>query len=151
LNDTDDRKDDRVEAQRASPWRAAPYSKTKGRREWRPAPLPLQSRCKQPYEMLAGRQGVFARASEDPNKDWSFQHNSHEASELAFSDSFVGFHLFASIFGFCKCNDTRNVTRRERLPEFSCQRILGNRSAMMLAAKLSGRGIDPTRVNRAGS
>jgi hypothetical protein len=64
---------------------------------------------------LAGRQGVFALAFRNPNKDWSFQHNSHQASELAFSDSFVGFHLFASIFGFCQCNDTRNVTRREGL------------------------------------
>ena len=47
------------------------------------------------------------------NKDGPFQHNSHEASDLAFSDSFVGFRLFASVFRFCQRNDTRNVTRRK--------------------------------------
>jgi hypothetical protein len=64
---------------------------------------------------LAGRQGVFRPISRNPNKDGRFQDNSHKVSELAFSDSFVGPRLFASVFGFCQCNDTRNDTRRERL------------------------------------
>src|SRR5438128_2712009 len=74
---------------------------------------------------LAGRQGVSAPVSRNPKKDGPFQPNPYEASDLAFPDSFVGFRLFASVFRFCPRNDTRNVTRREGLPEFSCQRIFG--------------------------
>ena len=61
--------------------------------------------------VLAGRQGVSGLAFRNPNKDRPFQHNSHEASELAFSDSCVSFRPFASVFGFCQRDDTRNVTR----------------------------------------
>lgn len=59
--------------------------------------------------------GVFEPASQNPNKDGPFQPNSHNASDLAFADSFVRLRLFASVFGFCQRNDTRNVTRRDRL------------------------------------
>ena len=55
---------------------------------------------------MPGRQGVFTAVFRNPKKDERFQHNSHDVSELAFSDSFVGSRLFASVFGFCQCNDT---------------------------------------------
>ena len=50
------------------------------------------------------------------NKDGLFSLKPHDTSDLAFSDSFIRFHPFASVFGFCQCNDTRNVTRFDRLP-----------------------------------
>ena len=65
---------------------------------------------------LAGRQGVFTAAFRDPNRDGRFQHNSHDVSELAFLGFFVGSRLFASVFGFCQRNDTRNDTRRDDPP-----------------------------------
>src|SRR5437870_330278 len=64
---------------------------------------------------MAGRQGVSAAVLENPNEDGRFQHNSYDVSELAFSDSFVGSCLFASVFEFCQRNDTRNDTRTECL------------------------------------
>ena len=42
------------------------------------------------------------------------QNNSHQASNLAFADSFVSFRLFASVFGFAS-QMTLEMTRRERL------------------------------------
>src|SRR5262245_49542896 len=38
--------------------------------------------------------------------------------DLGFSDAFVSSRLFASVFGFCHGNDTRNDTRTERRAEF---------------------------------
>jgi hypothetical protein len=73
---------------------------------------------KKSVKRLAGRQGVSALASRNLNKHGPFQANSHSASDLAFSDSVIGFRPFASVFGFCQRNDTRNDTRRERLPEW---------------------------------
>jgi hypothetical protein len=70
-------------------------------------------------ELVAGRLGVIARAFRNLNKEGRFQHNWHDVSELALSDSFVGSRLLASVFGFCQCNDTRNDTRPERLPSSS--------------------------------
>ena len=46
----------------------------------------------------AERVGVFRPASRNPNKYPRFQNNSHEASNLAFANSFVRFRPFASIF-----------------------------------------------------
>ena len=77
---------------------------------------------------LAGRQGVSSRASRNLNKDGLFSLKPHDTSDLAFSDSFVGFRPFASVFGFGERNDTRNVTRHEGPPEFCGQRILPFRS-----------------------
>jgi hypothetical protein len=68
---------------------------------------------------LAGRQGVSAAALGNPNRDNELRRKPLDRSDLAFSDSFVGFHLFASIFWFCQRNDTRNVTHRESLLSFS--------------------------------
>ena len=59
--------------------------------------------------------GVLERVSKNPNEDGPFSLNSHDASDLAFSDSFVLLRPFASVFGFRQRNDTRNVTRREPL------------------------------------
>ena len=67
------------------------------------------SRCE-----LAERVGFFPLASQNINKDGRFQHNSQEANNLAFADSFVRCRLFASVFGLCQRDDTRNDTRRER-------------------------------------
>jgi hypothetical protein len=69
--------------------------------------------------MLAGRQGVSTAAFENLNKDGPFSLKPHDPNDLAFSDSFVGFRLFASVFEFCQRNDTRNVTHRESLLSFS--------------------------------
>ena len=65
---------------------------------------------------LAGRQGVSAAGLENPNEYVLSGHNSHDVSELAFSDSRVGSRLFATVFGFCQRNDARNVTRTGPLP-----------------------------------
>jgi hypothetical protein len=56
-------------------------------------------------------------------KDGVFLLKPHDNSDLAFSDSFVGFRPFPSVFRLFQRNDTRNVTRLERLPAFSRQRI----------------------------
>jgi hypothetical protein len=42
-----------------------------------------------------------------------------DASYLTFSDSFLAFRLFASVFRFCQHNVTRNDTRCEALPASS--------------------------------
>jgi hypothetical protein len=42
--------------------------------------------------------------------------NVFQGSDLPALDYFVGFRPFASVFAFCQRNDTRSVTRRERLP-----------------------------------
>lgn len=64
---------------------------------------------------LAGRQGVFAAVFRNPNEHGRFQHNAHDVSELAFSDSVVDSRPFTSVFGSCQRNDTRNDTRTEPL------------------------------------
>ena len=68
---------------------------------------------------LAGRQGFFQLISRKPNEHGHFRHNRHDVSELALSYSFVRFSLVAFVFEFFQRNDTRNDTRRERLPELS--------------------------------
>jgi hypothetical protein len=55
------------------------------------------------------------RASRNLNKDGLFSLKPHNTSDLAFSDSFVFFRPFASVFGFCQRDVTQNVTRRDRL------------------------------------
>src|ERR1035437_9577560 len=69
--------------------------------------------------MLAGRQGVSSRAVRNLNKDGLFSLKSHDTSDLAFSDSFVGFRPFAPVCGFFQRNETRNDTRCERLASSS--------------------------------
>jgi hypothetical protein len=78
---------------------------------------------------MAERVGFFERDSRNPNEDGLLQLNSHRASNLAFADSFVRFRSFARVFGFCRRNDTRNDTRRERLRGPSGQRnsVVGHR------------------------
>ena len=77
---------------------------------------------------MAGRQGVFAPAFRNPNKNWPFHHNSYDASELAFLDSFVRFRPFASVFVFCQRNDTRDDTRRKGLSSFLVSECFGESS-----------------------
>src|SRR5438552_526639 len=72
---------------------------------------------------LAGRQGFFWPISRNPNKDGLFSNKPHDINNFAFSSSFVGFRLLASIFVLCQHNDTRNDTRREGLPKSLCQRM----------------------------
>jgi excisionase family DNA binding protein len=83
----------------------------------------LHIRCTKKFGGVAGTQGFFAAAFRNPNKDERFQHNSHDVSTLASSESFVGSRLFASAFGFCQCNDTRNVTRRQHLRSSSRRKL----------------------------
>ena len=75
---------------------------------------------------LAGRQGVFSPISGNPNEDGRVSRKPRGASNLAFSSSFVGFRLFASIFVLCQRNDTRNDTRRERLEFRSAKTYMDN-------------------------
>jgi len=70
-------------------------------------------------EALAGRQGFLAAVFSNPNKDGAFALKACAAIDLALSDSCVGFRPFASVVGFYQRNDTRNVTRLERLPSSS--------------------------------
>jgi hypothetical protein len=58
-------------------------------------------------------------ASRNPNEYRLFQWNSRNASDLAFSNSFVGFRLFATFVVFCQRNDTRNDTRTRVPPKGS--------------------------------
>ena len=74
------------------------------------------------------RVGVFGPASRNPNRHGLFLRNSHQANNLAFANSIIGSHPFASVCGFCKCNDTRNDTRCGGFPKFSSQRIFGVRA-----------------------
>jgi hypothetical protein len=64
---------------------------------------------------VAGRQGVFAAASGNLNKDNGLRRKPRDRNDLAFSDFDFGFRPFPLSFGFFLCNDTRNDTRRERL------------------------------------
>jgi hypothetical protein len=73
---------------------------------------------RQARQELAERVGVFQPVSRDPNRDGHFQYNSREANNLAFADSVIRFRPFASVCEFSQRNDTRNDTRRERLPKF---------------------------------
>jgi len=73
--------------------------------------------------VLAGRQGVSADALENPNKDSELRRKPLDRSELGFSDFSLRFRPFAPVFGFFQCNDTRNVTRRERLPSSSRRKL----------------------------
>lgn len=68
---------------------------------------------------MAGRQGVFVAISGDPNKDRELRRKPLDRSDVAFSDIRIRFRLFAPVFGFFQCNDTRNVTRHKRLPSSS--------------------------------
>jgi hypothetical protein len=63
------------------------------------------------------RVGVFQLASRNTNKDGAFSLKPHDRSDLASSDPFVGFRLFASVCEFCQRNDTRNDTRENVLRE----------------------------------
>src|SRR6266513_397061 len=72
---------------------------------------------------MAERVGVLHTVSRNPHEDGLFQCNSHTGCDLAFSDAVVGFRLFASVFGFCERDDTRNVTRCDHLLSSSCQTI----------------------------
>ena len=56
-------------------------------------------------------------------KPGAFSINVFQTSNLPPLDCFVDCRWFASVFGFCQRNDTRNVTRRERHPEFSLQKL----------------------------
>jgi hypothetical protein len=60
--------------------------------------------------------GSLCRCPQKSQETWAFSINVFQGSDLPPLDDFVGFRLFASVFGFCQRNDTRNVTRRERLP-----------------------------------
>jgi hypothetical protein len=55
--------------------------------------------------------GICQPASRNPNEYGLFRWNSRHASDLASSDAFVGFRPFASVFGLCQRDVTRNVTR----------------------------------------
>ena len=65
------------------------------------------------------KEGFLERASKKPYKDGPISRKPRDPSDLASSDSFVGFRLFASIFGSCRRNDTRNVTRPSAFPHES--------------------------------
>ncbi len=65
-----------------------------------------------------GRQGFFWPIARNPNRDRLFSRKPRGTSHLAFSSSFGGFRLFASVFVLCQRNDTRNDTRREGLRDF---------------------------------
>ena len=68
---------------------------------------------------LAGRQGFFAAVFRKHQQDNELPRITLDRNDLAFSDFSVGLRPFAPVFGFLRCNDTRNVTRRERLPSVS--------------------------------
>jgi hypothetical protein len=57
--------------------------------------------------------------SGNTNNDNELPRNTLDRNDLAFSDFSVGLRPFAPVFGLLRCNDTRNVTRRERLPSVS--------------------------------
>lgn len=105
-------------------------------------------------------QGVFSPISRNPNKDGRFSRKSRPTRNFAFSDSFVRFRLFASVFGFSQRNDTHNDTRHEGLPglsprksgervgEWSPKNVgrLLNRGGLVEAERcLSQDGVEPTQ------
>lgn len=49
---------------------------------------------------MAGRQGFLRAVSRNPNEDALSWRNSHNVSDLAFSDSVVGFPMFDPFSGF---------------------------------------------------
>ena len=63
--------------------------------EW----LAMSERSMQASRM-AGRQGVSPGILRNPNKDRPVSLKPYDASDLAPSDSFVGFRPLASLFGF---------------------------------------------------
>jgi hypothetical protein len=72
---------------------------------------------------LAERVGVFEAVSENLNEYGLFRHNARGINDLASSSIFLRLRLFASVFRFSQRNDTRNDTRRERLPRSPRRRI----------------------------
>jgi hypothetical protein len=60
---------------------------------------------------LGWEAGILSAGMRNSNKDGPLRGDPHQANNLAFSDSFVGFRLFAPVFGFCQRSDTRNDTR----------------------------------------
>ena len=76
--------------------------------------IDVLSECGPDFD-LAGRQGFSWPISRNTNKDGRFSHKPRHASHFVFSDSFVGFRPFASVFGFSKRNDTRYDTRGNNL------------------------------------
>jgi hypothetical protein len=64
---------------------------------------------------MAGRQRVFAAGFGNTNKYKELPRNTPDRKDLRFSDFNVGLPPVALVFGFLRCNDTRNVTRGERL------------------------------------
>lgn len=67
--------------------------------------------------MLAEREGVFGPASRIPNKDGPISRKRLVPIDLAFSGAFFRFRLFASVFGSCQRNITRNVTQGDGHPK----------------------------------
>jgi hypothetical protein len=84
-------------------------------------------------EWRRGRES-FQRVSRNPNECGFFHWNSRRANDLASSNSFVGLPLFASVFWFCQRNDTRNDTRRGRLPESSPRTGMSERARSLYRA-----------------
>jgi hypothetical protein len=78
-----------------------------------------------PWRRDRGRQQSRSRRSAfalSPSKGFggtilASSSNPHRSCCLALADSGAGFRLFASVFGFCQCNDTRSVTRGNALRE----------------------------------
>jgi hypothetical protein len=84
------------------------------------------------------------------NEDQPFSFKAHASSDFASWHLFVGFRLFAFVFGFCQRDDTRNVTRREGLRKLSCQRIVGDFMTSFGAGRLT-RLVEPGRPSEGGS
>lgn len=105
---------------------------------------------------VGGERGSLPIRPQKSRQFLAFSSNSHGLCHLALADPCTRFRLFASVFGSCQCNDTRNITRREPLrgclprssrresaglaPECHSRRVLGSRSTLIadLRFKLEG-------------
>ena len=62
---------------------------------------------------LGWEAGSLSRCLQKSLETLAFSLNVFRASDLRPSIVFVGFRLFAPVFGFCQCNVTQNDTRRD--------------------------------------